>query len=483
MRLNHVTDAALNALGSLTDYTRDLVQPTIRLGVTGLSRAGKTVFITALVNNLLQGGRLPAFSALANGRIRRAYLQPQPDDHIPRFDYEKHLQALTGEARHWPRSTRQISQLRLTIEFEPQGWLGSRLRHSKLNIDIVDYPGEWLLDLPLLRLTFADWSAQMMQQSGSKVRAPLAAHWHQLLKTIPADGAEDEASAGQLAAAFTEYLTACRDERVSLSAVPPGRFLMPGDMKGSPALTFAPLDIKPGGEAAKGSLHAMMERRYEAYKTHVVKPFFRDHFARLDRQIVLVDALAALNAGPEAVQDLQGALADILRSFRPGANSWLSSILARRIDRILFAATKVDHLHHTSHDRLQHILTLLTDKAMQRAKSADAVVDTLALAAVRATAEARIRQNGQQLDCITGIPEAGQSLDGDTFDGQEELAIFPGDLPENPGDILRPGRTGAEHLRFVRFRPPLAAAGDPPPALPHIRLDRAMEFLFGDRLT
>ena len=49
----------------------------------------------------------------------------------------------------------------------------------------------------------------------------------------------------------------------------------------------------------------MMERRYEAYKTHVVKPFFRDHFARLDRQIVLVDMLAALNAGPAALRDLE----------------------------------------------------------------------------------------------------------------------------------------------------------------------------------
>ncbi len=45
----------------------------------------------------------------------------------------------------------------------------------------------------------------------------------------------------------------------------------------------------------------MMERRYEAYKTHVVKPFFREHFARIDRQIVLVDALTAINRGPEAV--------------------------------------------------------------------------------------------------------------------------------------------------------------------------------------
>ena len=36
-----------------------------------------------------------------------------------------------------------------------------------------------------------------------------------------------------------------------------------------------------------------MERRFEAYKTRVVRPFFRDHFQRIDRQIVLVDVLAA----------------------------------------------------------------------------------------------------------------------------------------------------------------------------------------------
>ena len=66
-----------------------------------------------------------------------------------------------------------------------------------------------------------------------------------------------------------------------------------------------------------------MARRYEAYKSTVVRPFFRDHFARLDRQIVLVDALAALNAGSAAVADLEQALAAILSSFRLGRTSWL----------------------------------------------------------------------------------------------------------------------------------------------------------------
>ena len=46
------------------------------------------------------------------------------------------------------------------------------------------------------------------------------------------------------------------------------------------ALTFAPLPA-PAGQVRSNSLYAMLERRYEAYKDVVVRPFFRDHFARL----------------------------------------------------------------------------------------------------------------------------------------------------------------------------------------------------------
>jgi predicted YcjX-like family ATPase len=38
----------------------------------------------------------------------------------------------------------------------------------------------------------------------------------------------------------------------------------------------------------------------------VVRPFFRDHFQRIDRQIVLVDVLAAIDAGPAALGELEG---------------------------------------------------------------------------------------------------------------------------------------------------------------------------------
>mgnify|MGYP002130546617 CR=1 FL=1 len=48
-----------------------LSDPVIRLGVTGLSRAGKTVFITSLVANLLDRGRMAALRAGLEGVVAR----------------------------------------------------------------------------------------------------------------------------------------------------------------------------------------------------------------------------------------------------------------------------------------------------------------------------------------------------------------------------------------------------------------------------
>jgi predicted YcjX-like family ATPase len=277
-----------------------------------------------------------------------------------------------------------------------------------------------------------------------------------------------------------------------MSLLPPGRFLMPGDLAGSPALTFAPLPLPTETTPPDGSLWSMMRRRYEAYRNVVVRPFFRDHFSLLDRQIVLVDVLAALNAGPDAVRDLERALGAILDCFRVGQRSLFSAMLRPRIDRILFAATKADHLHHSSHDRLEAILRRMVERTAGRAEVAGAAIDVIALAAVRATREAQVRRGREELPSILGVPDAGEIGNG-RFDGETEVAIFPGDLPDDadalfgPGGGFRGSIAGAgkdADFRFVRFRPPpLERTEAGTPALPHIRLDRALQFLIGDWLA
>jgi predicted YcjX-like family ATPase len=469
-----ITDEIGIALGNLADAATGTFTPTLRLGVTGLSRAGKTIFITALVHNLLTGGRLPGFAPLADGRFIGAKLAESPDASIPRFAYEQHLDALAGKSPHWPQSTRRISQLRIVLKFQSQQWWAGWAGPSVLNLDIVDYPGEWLLDLPLLSLSFAEWSMQALERAGEPGAPPEARTFLDLVASIDASKEMDEPDAERLAAAFTTYLRASRADQHALSTLPPGRFLMPGDLEGTPALTFAPL---PAGTAHRGSLYATLEHRFEAYKDIVVRPFFRDHFARLDRQIVLVDTLRALNAGPTAVADLETALTDILACFRQGDANPFLRLISRRIDRILFAATKADHVHSTSHDRLEAILNRLVARAARRAKFAGAETSSVALAAVRATREGRIKD----LDVIIGTPEAGEELDGVAYDGKTEIALFPGDLPAQPEAAFG---DDAVDLKFLRFLPPqkLERNAEGAAVLPHIRFDRALDFLIGDWL-
>jgi predicted YcjX-like family ATPase len=484
--VNEFIEQVRLAARALVEFGGHLFDPTIRLGVTGLSHAGKTVFITALVHGLVRGGRFPVFEALATDRIACAYLAPQPDDAVPRFDYESHVDALVAK-RRWPASTRQVSELRIIVEYQSQSGY-----QRKLTLDIVDYPGEWLLDLPLLTKSYETWAAESLSLSRQRARARLAADWHLHLATLNPDGPEDEQAALTAARLFTQYLKNCRDEHYAMSLLPPGRFLMPGDLASTPALTFAPLELPNEGPAPLGSLWAMMQHRYEAYKEVVVRPFFRDHFARLDRQIVLVDVLAAINAGPDAVLDLESALAAVLDCFRTGQKTFLSALLRPRIDKILLAATKADLLHHTSHDRLEAVLKRLTERAAAKAEFAGTHVDVVALAAVRATQEAMVRRGRELLPAILGVPVAGEVAAGETFDGETEVAMFPGDLPADPNELFRNDEnafrglatTSAQDVdfRFLRVRPPvLEITESGVPALPHIRLDRALQFLIGDR--
>ena len=443
---------------------------TLRLGVTGLSRAGKTVFITALVANLLQRGRMPQFKAQAEGRIDAVYLQPQPDVTLPRFDYEAHLAALTGEVPRWPASTRAISELRLSFRVRPSGLFASWKSPRTFHLDIVDYPGEWLLDLGLLDQSYDQWSETTLARLAKR---PEAADFIAFARAEDGALRLDEGKLRALSDSFTTYLTAARD--VGRVDVTPGRFLLPGDLAGSPVLTFAPLP-KPA-HTPRACLWREMERRFEAYKSRVVRPFFQDHFAKIDRQIVLMDVLGAIHQGPRAVEDLRRTMAEVLGSFRPGRNGWLTGLFGgRRVERILFAATKADHLHHEQHPALTAITAALLAEAKSRADFSGARTEALSLSSLRATVEEMVLRDNEALPAVRGT----------LLSTGKPAVMYPGLLPADPAHLLSPAREGAEgwldaDYNLMTFAPARLTLklGEGPP---HIRLDRAVQFLIGDRL-
>lgn len=453
------------AASALTGY-----EPVLRIGVTGLSRAGKTVFITSLVANLLDRARMPQLSAQAQNRIEAVYLQPQPDDTLPRFGYEDHLAAMTGDDPRWPQSTRAVSELRLSFRSRPGGFINSFVGPRTLHVDIVDYPGEWLLDLALLDKSYAEWSEDTLNRIAKR---PQAADFMAHARAEDGSLRLEEPRAAALAARFTEYLQAAR--AAGWSDCTPGRFLLPGDLAGSPVLTFAPLPAP--SQTPRGSLAREMQRRYDAYKSRVVQPFFREHFAKIDRQIVLVDVLSALHQGPQAVEDLRRTMAEVLEAFRPGRNGWLTGILGgKRVEKILFAATKADHLHHSQHPALTGIMRAMLRDAESRANFAGAETAAISMASLRATVEETVLRDGVSLDAVRGrLLSTGK-----------QAVMYPGQLPSDPARLLSPAREGAAQwldadyalMAFAPARLTLRPGEGPP----HIRLDRAAEFLIGDRL-
>ncbi len=469
MVLGRIADGIAHGVETATSGVTGLFSETVvRVGVTGLARAGKTVFITSLVANLLNRGRMPGLQAVSSGAIRAAWLQPQPDDTVPRFAYERHLAALTGHPPVWPDSTRAVSQLRLSFKVQPTGMLGALSGPRTVHLDIVDYPGEWLLDLGLMEQSFEDWSSVVLTAAHARREADA---FRALLAETDPSAPLQEPKAEALAEAYTAYLRAARD--AGYSDCTPGRFLMPGELEGSPALTFCPI---PHAPSPRGSLAREMARRFEAYKSGVIKPFFREHFARIDRQVVLVDLLDAIHSGPPALADLSRGLDRTLTAFRPGRASWLAQILGqRRVERILFAATKADHLHHTQHQAMSDILEAMLRQAKDRAEFAGAQTQSLALSALRTTVEEERMHEGEPLPMVRGT-----LLDG------RQAAMYPGRLPDDPARLLTPAGQGAEawldgDYNVMRFAPPGTPlrAGEGPP---HIRLDRAAEFLIGDKL-
>jgi predicted YcjX-like family ATPase len=229
-------------------------------------------------------------------------------------------------------------------------------------------------------------------------------------------------------------------------------------------------------DPARNSLWREMERRYDAYKSRVVQPFFRDHFAKIDRQIVLVDVLSAIHQGPRAVEDLRRTMADVLQAFRPGVNGWLAGLLGgKRVEKILFAATKADHLHHVQHPALTAIMQAMLREAQGRADFAGAETMAISMASLRCTVEETLVRDGVNLDAVRGRLADGR-----------QVAMYPGQLPSDPARLLAPAREGAASwldadyglMGFAPARSSLKPGEGPP----HIRLDRAAEFLIGDRL-
>lgn len=448
----------------------------INLAVTGLSQSGKTAFITSLVNQLVNEGNgkpLTFFNVVHEGRYIAAKRVPQHNLHISRFDYDAAMAQLGKEQPNWPQPTKTISELRLAIRYQPND---SLLKYAKqmatLYVDITDYPGEWLLDLPMLNQTFEQWSEYMGQLLSQEPRKTVAKEFLDKLADIDPLGPVNENQMAELAQEYTQLLLKFRYE-LGLSVIQPGRFILPGEHKDAPILQFVPFpffaDIEKNEyqTAGQDTFIGMQRARYLEYRERIVREFYKKHFVNFDRQIVLADCLTPLNNGPEAFADLQQAIALIMESFAYGNSNILTRLFSPKIDRLLFAATKADHVTGEQHANLTSLLEQLVYKA-KHILSFDAIkMKTLAIASVKTTEQGKSEYQNKPISVLKGMRS----------DDQQMITVYPGAVPSK---LPTKQYWQQQGFKYITFKPNQKIAEHE--VLPNIRLDQALQFLLGDKL-
>ena len=458
----------------------DLLSRRISIGVTGFSRAGKTVFIGSLAQALLRAdawkgrrgqGPLAGFEPFERGCFCGAFIRDDVHGDEPQFPFRRVRDALCGVDPRWPAPTEGLSRLVMDLAadrkaklpwpkgkpgpLEPLGW-------GHLQIEFIDYPGEWLVDLPMLKLDYPAWSENLLARAGHGQRSQLSEKFVALLESSAPPGRFDEELAIKLSDAWTEYLEQSAAKGLVFNQ--PGRLLRPDTHAHSPVLRLVPLPHS----WAESEFYKGMQRRFKEYQKKIIKPFYKKHFARIDRQIVLIDLLQALHRGEDAFNEMADALGDTLKSFAYGKGGPLGRLIGRRTSHLLFAATKSDHVTRGDRsnlkDLLEDILRMVDDTNV--IVQGPRRVDFMALASICATQ-----------DRMTVDPPKREILFGRRKGDEHPEQWDPGGLP-----LDFPPDWGSLHFEFMSFEPVenrLALKE----GFTSLNLGKALNFLIGEDLT
>ncbi|MEI6860528.1 MAG: YcjX family protein [Shewanella sp.] len=453
----------------------------IRLAVTGLSGSGKTAFITGLVNQLLNAGLtgksndLPLWQVTRDERLYGVKRTLQPDLTVASFDYELGMNALKQSVPQWPESTRNISELRLTLKYQPsQGILAKLTDSASLYLDIIDYPGEWLLDLPMLKQNYGHWSMSQALRKPILAKSQYYPDFVVALDSLNLDSCADEAELKHIAELYRKVLVDCVHQHGFYYAQP-GRLLLPGEFYGSPVLAFFPLintseDVRERLEnTSPNSTYQVLRTRYKEYQDKVITPFYKNYFSTFDRQLLLVDCFTPLNRGKEQFDDMTQALNGIMESFKFGQSNLLKRLFSPRIDKLLFAASKIDHITRDQQGNVLSLLTQLIKQSQKQAKFEGCDIEIMAISAIKATQHGMIKTGKGEVEVVKGV----------SLTERKPITLFPGEVPKSlPGSNF----WQSQGFEFTNFAPPNYDPQSDGADFEHVRLDHLLQFLLGDKL-
>lgn len=473
------------------------------IGVVGSAYAGKTVFLTSLINHLKRpdakefslgnGVSIANFHEMSPSQPEASGWKWSPDPGWGLFDYAGCRESLAN-LHEWPRKTTDRSQY--ACQFDRSDW---RLYSSRLKF--YDFPGERLVDAKMVGMTFEEWSDHMVKLISSHdcyrrhgapffqlaesaassesamveaFKSALVRMWFDFASYISpstflvdAGGKTIRDDVRDLARADTSYRDLFRkiQQRSGVTAEDVARasqLLADKRVAGlSPPEQFAPLP-----ELARErhpELAATFAARYDAYRQQVVAPLILALKA-CHSLVFLIDIPLILGAGHDAYNENCQMVDDFLDVLDPGqrltgrAVWWflerINFMRPGRITKIAFTASKVDQVRVVDRDKFLSLLRSMVEERAQAHTGLEALF--LACSSVVST------RTSPGKNTLIGRMKATSYGEAEEF----EVSVLPDGWPEE---------WPREHYRFVDVLPDWPKNRDHPPK--QINLDKILNFI------
>jgi len=439
-------------IDDVVDFVSDVATPikTTKIAITGLSRSGKTVFITSLIDQLLHQNKLTSLTS--QHRPFKVSLEP-PRARVQRFDYYTYINQIKNDAK-WPKGTSSITSTLLEFESKAQF---SLLANSKFRVEIIDYPGEWILDIALLNKSYEEWSNEVIKWMQVIDEESVKEY---LAKLEQLDKHSNQTLEKELHQKYSETIRELKAKHYA--NITPGRFLMPSDLAGDPMLLFAPIP------KSSSSLHRAFKERYDTYLKEIVKKIQLEHFRGFDKQIVLIDIVEALQHGAQRYSDMKEGLRNMLSLYDHRNKNFIAQWFKPSIHSVTFVATKADLVASSQHNNLLALLNEMVADIRREMDIGHIKTQTQIIASLNSTQNIKCKHEGKSISCLRGI---------DAKDGSV-VEIYPGEMPST---FPKPSEWHAEDYAYEEFLPPQKSYKEGEP-LEHIYMDRVIEMIIGELL-
>ena len=463
MKNNYLNKISFETLKILKDINADKMfqkRETLKIAVTGLNRSGKTVFITSLINQLVSGKKL---ENMKNKKQFIAKITPFQDDSTQEFDYHSVLNGVREDNPKWPQSTTTVSKAVLQLEIKSES---SFFPNKILDIEIIDYPGEWLFDLQMFNKSFEDWSDERLSEINNSSKKEFAKNWQYELTKYDIYGFSDGGNDKGIADRYRDYLRTIHN--MGFSIIQPGRNIQSGNIKDSSTLLFSPLPKPKYITPHEDSIYSRFKKRYERYILEIVTPLAENYFSQFDRQIILIDVLKSLQNGYSSFIDMTQAIKKIIEIYSYGEQSFLKSMVDKKIDKVLFGATKSDYIASSQHLNYQNLLNMVVEDAKKELNIKGIDTKSLIFSSVKSTEDSVKEFQGKKLDCLKGL----------VIGATTPTIEYSGQIPEKYPN-KEDWQVGM--FNFPKFAP-ISFPDRDVDAVPHINMDLVIDYLIGDKL-